>query len=169
MESGSTMNESRGIRLVNKAFFGSAVPERPFCIVPVAAGSRFGSPAKQQDDGFVARTARCKKKSSLSGAAGKAPLRRGPARDACSDQDLSVDGHGLFNPGDLTRAGWIEFDQNHDFEQYRSRIGGRVFSFVANVVLVKMYWYCKFCDASLMDQRDFNLYRNLEHGVGKRA
>ena len=42
-------------------------------------------------------------------------------------------------------------------------------AWVANAVLVKMYWYCKSCDASLKDQRDFKLYRNLDHGFEKRA
>ena len=39
---------TKGIRLDNKAFLDSAVPERPSCIVPAAARHRFGSPARQQ-------------------------------------------------------------------------------------------------------------------------
>ena len=44
----SLMNRPKGIPLVNKAFLDSAVPERPFCIVPAATRHRFGSPARRQ-------------------------------------------------------------------------------------------------------------------------
>ena len=45
-------NGSDGIPLVNKAFLGSAVPERPSCIIPAAARHRFGSPARRQTGWF---------------------------------------------------------------------------------------------------------------------
>ena len=76
----SLMNGPKGIPLDNKAFLGSAVPERPSCIVPAAARHRFGSPVMRQAGGFVAWTVRCPKKNFLPGAAGNAPLRCGPAR-----------------------------------------------------------------------------------------
>ncbi len=44
--------ESPWIPLDNKAFLGSAVPERPSCIVPAAACHRFGSFARQQAGWF---------------------------------------------------------------------------------------------------------------------
>ena len=48
----TNLRVSKGIRLVNKAFLGSAVPERPSCIVPAAAHHRFRSPARQQAGRF---------------------------------------------------------------------------------------------------------------------
>ena len=43
---------SKGTPLVNTAFLGSAVPERPSCIVPATVRHRFGTSAKRQAGRF---------------------------------------------------------------------------------------------------------------------
>ena len=62
------------------AFLGSAVPERPSCIVLEAASTGLDRLPDDKPNGFATWTARCPKKSFLPGAAGKASFRCGPAR-----------------------------------------------------------------------------------------
>ena len=72
--------ESPWIPLDNKAFLGSAVPERPSCIVIAATRHRFGSPAKRQARRFCGTDSTVPEKEFLPGAAGKVSLRCEPAR-----------------------------------------------------------------------------------------
>ena len=62
------------------AFLGSAVPERPSCVVPAAAFTGLDRLPGDKPDGFATWTALCPKKSLLPGAAGKASLHCGPTR-----------------------------------------------------------------------------------------
>ena len=70
--------KSPWIPLVNKAFLGSAVPERPSCIIPAAARHRFGSPARRQTGRFCGVDGTVPEKGFLPDAAGKASLCRVP-------------------------------------------------------------------------------------------
>ena len=66
--------ESPWIPLDNKALSGSAVPEKPSCIIPAAARHRFGSPARQQAGRFCGMDGTVPEKESLARRSRKSPI-----------------------------------------------------------------------------------------------